>query len=551
MKNLGGRALTAHILTEEVDPTCDPLGPENKLIIAGMLLGGTTISTSNRLSFGTKSPLTGGIKESNVGGTAGSYLAGHGIKALILEDAPEENTCHLLLIKADGAIELHDAISLSGKGNYEIVETMQKRYGAKISVISNGIAGERQYLNSSIQVTEMGIEKPCRAAARGGVGAVLGSKGIKVIVIEKPALPYKMKMVDETAFRTASKKVTKAVLDGRGMLSDVGTAGIIGATIPMAIAPYRNFNGGQLTAEEEERFNVQTIVERIRAYGGSTGHACQAGCVVKCSNIVNDRNGTFLTAGFEYETIELFGPNCAIFDIDMIAACDRFCDDYGFDTIELGASLGVYMDAGEISWADTEGVLNLFKSFYGDNPVADDFGAGTQKLGEKLGVKRIPTVKGQAIPAYDPRNLKGTGAAYAISPMGADHTCGASLSRKDLPPTGKSGQLEFAVNSQGIMAACDSNVCLFAWAMTASAGEEYANAVSAALGGKWSFEDILTMGKQCVEKEQVFNRRAGILPDDDRLPAFFYQEASSATGAVFDITHEEVEEMWHHRSLTE
>lgn len=549
LKNLGGRALTSHMLLNEVNPTCDPLGPENKLVIAGMLLGGTSISTSNRLSIGTKSPLTGGVKESNVGGTAGGYLASHGIKAMVLEGTPETDECRILHIKSDGDMEFLATEELRGKGNYEVVSKTREQFGTKISVISNGLAGERKYINSAIMVTEMGTETPCRAAARGGVGAVLGSKGIKAIVIEKALKPYKMNMVDGEKFQQASKQVIQSVMDKRGMLSEVGTAGIIGATIPLSIAPYRNFNGGKMTEEEKEKFNVQTIVSRIRSYGGGTGHACQPGCVVKCSNVYNNEQGEYVTAGFEYETIELFGPNCGIFNLDVIASIDRFCDDYGFDTIELGASLGVYMDAGEMAWADGEGSLNMFHSFYGNNPVAHDFGAGTQKLGEKLGVKRIPTVKNQAIAAYDPRNLKGTGASYAISTMGADHTCGASLSRKDLIPTEKEGQLAFAVNSQGIMAACDSNVCLFAWGATAAAGEAYAKAVESALGGAWTFNDIIKMGERCVEEERTFNERAGFTPEDDRLPAFFYDEPSSATGAVFDIHQDEVEEMWHNQAM--
>ena len=339
-KKLGGRSLTTHILLEEVNPACDALGPENKLIIAGMLLSGTPITTCNRLSFGAKSPLTNGIKESNVGGVAGSHLARHGIKAIIFEDAPEEKQCNILLIDADGKIELKDASYLAGKSNYDLVEIVTEKFGNDVSVISNGIAGERGYFNSSIQVTEMGNGKPCRAAGRGGLGAVMGSKGIKAVVIQKAAEPYVIDMVDRGRFTAASRKVAQSVLDDRGLLSEVGTIGLLGATIPTAMAPYKNFNGGAMTEEEIEKFNAQIVIDRVRSYGGGTGHACQPGCAVKCSNIVNDEQGKFITAGFEYETAELFGPNCALFDVDTIFKIDRFCDDFGFDTIELGVTLG-------------------------------------------------------------------------------------------------------------------------------------------------------------------------------------------------------------------
>jgi len=404
-KKLGGRALTSKILLDEVNPACDPLGSENKLIIAGMLLAGTTISTCNRISVGTKSPLTGGIKESNVVGTAGWYLASHGIKALILEDAPIDKKLHILHVKSNGEISLVEAEDLTEKGNYETVSILRERYGPNISIMSIGPAGERGYFNSSIMVTEMGTEKPCRAAGRGGVGAVMGSKGVKAIVIEKPLVQYRMEMQDPEAFKAAAKEVIQSVLNGRGMLSNVGTVGFLGATIPMAIAPYRNFNGGAMTEEEKEKFNVNVVVERIRSYGGSTGHGCQPGCVVKCSNIVNDKEGNYLTAGLEYETVELFGPNCGIFDMEVIARIDRFCDDFGFDTIELGVTLGVYMESGKLPWSDGEGALKLFNSFYERNNIADDFGMGAYRLGKKYGVKRIPAVKKQALAAYEPMNL--------------------------------------------------------------------------------------------------------------------------------------------------
>jgi len=546
-KRLGGRALTSKILLEEVNPAGDALGPENKLVIAGMLLSGTSISTANRLSFGAKSPLTGGIKEANTGGDAGSYLARHGIKGIIFEDIPVDKQIRILRIRKDGEILLEDADYLAGKSNYEVVDIISERFDDDVSLISNGIAGERGYFNSAIMVTEMGIKKPCRAAGRGGLGAVMGSKGIKAIVIEKPAKPYMMEMADKKHFMEESKKVIRSVLDGRGVFSKVGTVGLVDATVPMAVAPYKNFNGEAFSEEEKENFNCQKIVERIKKYEGSTGHACQPGCVVKCSNIINDEQGEFLTAGFEYETVELVGPNCAIFDVDVIAQIDRFCDDFGFDTIELGVTLGVYMESGKLSWADEQGALDLLNSFYEGNEIADDFGMGAWRLGQKYGVKHIPTVKGQAMAAYDPRNLKGTGTVYAISTMGADHTCGASLSRRDLVPTEKEGQLEFAVDAQAKMAACDCNVCLFAWAGTAAAGDAYAEAVSAALGGEWTFKDIIEMGRECIIREREFNRLAGISPDQDKLPEFFYSEPSSATGAVYDITFEEIQERWHNQ----
>jgi aldehyde:ferredoxin oxidoreductase len=269
------------------------------------------------------------------------------------------------------------------------------------------------------------------------------------------------------------------------------------------------------------------------------------GCLVKCSNIVNDENGNYLTAGFEYETIELFGPNCKIYDLDVIAKIDRFCDDFGFDTIELAVTLGVYFDSGKMNWSEGAKALAMFESFYAGGELADDFGMGALRLGEKYGVKRIPAVKGQAIAAYEPRNLKGTGMVYALSTMGADHTCGNSITRPEMKGTEKEGVLDFAVGIQNAMAACDSNMCLFSFAATIAEIHEYANAINAAYGYEWTAANVMGMGGKAIATEREFNRRAGFTPAQDALPEFFYKDPAPATGAVFDITAEEVAEKWH------
>ena len=546
-RKLAGRALAAHFVSAEVDPACEPLGPDNKMILAGMMLTGTTFSMANRLSVGCKSPLTGTIKESNVGGTAAPYLAAHGIKALILEDQPEAPACNVILISAAGEIRVENGAYLKGLGTYKSVGLLREKYGEKASVMVIGPAGERQYLNSAIMVTEFGIDSPTRAAARGGVGAVLGSKGIKAIVIEKAAEPYKFPYADWERFKEASKKVTQAILDSRGFLSTDGTAAILGFTIPSGMAPLENFSGGIMSEEDQALFNVTKTMERIRSYGGGTGHACQPGCLVKCSNIVNDANGNFLTAGFEYETIELFGPNCKIHDLDTIAKMDRFCDDFGFDTIEAAVTLGIYRDKkgkGSFEWSDGKDALTMFESFYEGGELADDFGMGAERFGKKYGVRRIPTVKGQAIAAYDPRAMKGTGTVYALSTMGADHTAGNSLGVPGLVGTEKAGSLDFAITKQSAMAAMDSHMCLFCWGVVAADLQVYADMVAAAYGFDLTAADITALGEQTIALEREFNRRAGIRPDQDALPEFFYTDPTPE-GAVFDITAEEIAEKWH------
>lgn len=541
--NLGGRSLTSHVLSEEVDPACDPLGPENKVIIAGMLLSGTPISTTNRLSVGAKSPLTGGIKESNVGGNVSRLLSAHGIKAIILEDAPEVIKMRILLIKADGSLSLVDASDIAGKRNYESFPYLMDKYGKDSGVLAIGMAGERFYKNSSIHVSEMPHGVPSRAAARGGLASVLASKGIKALVVQKPDKKYEFEYVDAEAFKKASAGVNKNIYNNRSVVSTCGTVGFLGATVPSNMLPYKNFNGEMLSEKEAEEFNVANITQRINAFGGKSGQACQPGCIVKCSNCINDADGNYITSGFEYETLALFGPNCKIFDLEAIVRMDRFCDDIGMDTIETGVCLGIYMEAGKLEWGDSEGAMKLLESFYEGGEDAYNFGLGAGLLGKKLGVKRIPAVKNQGMAAYDPRGLKGTGTTYAISTMGADHTAGSTISNRVLKPSQKEGQLEASIALQSGICACDSFGCLLAWGSTVTA-PDLSDALAAALGGDWSVGKLMGLGAETLKKEREFNAKAGLTPDDDRIPEYMCTEPN-ASGSVYDITHEEILEKWY------
>ena len=539
---MGGRILSSHIISCEVDPRTDPLDAGNKIVIAGMIPSGTTISSSYRLSVGFKSPLTGGIKESNVGGTAGYFLSRQGIKALILEDKPVGPELNIILIAADGSIRFEEASYLKEKGTYETENILRDKFG-KAGFITVGPAGERGYLNSSIMVTEMGIEHPCRAAARGGGGAILASKGIKSIVVQQADVPYKIEYADKEAYQAAAKIVNQSIIKDNVFTS--GTCVLLGATLPNGIAPYRNFSGGLATEEEQKQYNMQTVMERMQANGGKLGHGCQPGCIVKCSNSINEKDGTFLTGGYEYETIVLMGANCGIFDPEIGMRLDRFCDDFGFDTIEFAVTLGVYLDCGKIPWGDYDAVLKLLEEITSRTGIADDFGQGAERLGKKLGARRIPSVKGQAIAGYEPRNLKGTGTTYAISPMGADHTSGSTLGNATVVPHEKAGQLELSAQLQGVMVVADAHVCLFAIGNLLKVTEDYLKALSAAFGETWTQEEFFGAGSETIKKEVAFNRAAGIGPEQDKLPDFFCEEPSAVTGSVYDITAEEIAEKWH------
>ena len=199
-RELGGRALIAQYMMANVPPTCDPLGEQNVLMLCGGVFAGTNFTTANRMSVGGKSPLTGGIKESNVGGYFGPLLAEHGLRLVTVHGLPQDGKLYLLYIKANGEVELLDAEAYRGMGTYECSETMHEIYGDAVAVMSIGPAGERGYKAASIHVTEFGTGHPCRAAARGGLGALMGSKGLKAVVIEKPTEKFKIPYADDKSY---------------------------------------------------------------------------------------------------------------------------------------------------------------------------------------------------------------------------------------------------------------------------------------------------------------------------------------------------------------
>ena len=530
---LGGRSLISKVISDEVNPTCDPLGSGNKLIICTTMLAGTTVTTAHRLSIGGKSPLTGGIKESNSGGTFATFLAQHDIKMIILENLPDSDNWQLMKIGKDGIVELVPADDYAGLTNYSLVGKLKERYGKKIGVISIGKAGEMLYRNSTVQNLDASTGYPSRACARGGMGAVMGSKKIKAVVVEKSEKPHVFPYADKKRYEAARKKFADIAANNEGMkwLREIGTPALVDLTGSKAILPVRNYSGRFY--DKLASINAEQFLGKLKVNGGKSGERCQPGCVIHCSNHYNDAKGEYLTSGLEYETIALFGANCEIADLDVIARLDRMCDDVGLDTIETGSTIGVCMEAGKIPWGDGKAAIGLIEEMIAGTELGKLLGQGTFVAGKSLGVKRIPTVKGQAMAAYDPRNLKGTGVTYATSPMGADHTAGLTL-EAPIDPLSPLAQAAVSAMMQTVSATADSFMCLFAW-FSAASPETMPELVAGVYGGEWDFDKIMDIGRQSLLREKAFNIAAGLKEEADRLPEFFLSEKSPATGAVFDI----------------
>ncbi|QNB48328.1 aldehyde ferredoxin oxidoreductase [Thermanaerosceptrum fracticalcis] len=550
---MGGRALTSHIINAEVDPHSHALGPNNKLVFAPGLLAGTPAPSSGRLSVGTKSPLTGTIKESNAGGVAAQKLARLGVKAIIVEGQPKDDKWYILKIDNEGG-QLLPADKIIGKGNYETGELLRAQFGEKAGVISIGPAGENKMSAASIAVADM-EGHPVRHAGRGGTGAVMGSKGLKALVIDDTNAPG-VEIKDKEAFRGAAQAFSKMLLAnptcGTG-LPTYGTAVLINILNEAGGLPTENFKRGRF--EGAEKISGEFMYDTILARKGNPTHACHPGCVMRCSQIYNDAEGNYLTAGFEYETIWAFGADCCIDNLDQIAMADRLCDDLGLDTIEMGVTMAVAMEAGVIPFGDGEGMLNLLKNEIGKaTPLGRILGQGAAFTGQAYGITRVPVVKKQGIPAYDPRAVKGIGVTYATTTMGADHTAGYSVATNILKvggfvnPLGTEGQVDLSRGLQIATAAIDSSgLCLFVAFTVLDEPEalpKVADMLTAQYGVKVTVDDITELGKAVLRVEREFNTRAGFTPAHDRLPEFFANEPVPPHNTTFDIAGEELDKVF-------
>jgi len=551
-RGLGGRGLTSTIISKEVPPHCHPLGAENKLVIAPGLLSGTTAAMSGRISIGCKSPLTGTIKESNAGGQPSQMLARLGYAAIVLERKPKDDTLYKIFINKDG-VKIEADNSLKMLGNYDLVDRMKGEYGDKISCISIGPAGEMKLAAASIACTDMEL-RPTRHAGRGGVGAVMGSKGVKVIVIDDSGCKMRSPKEPEKF-----KEATKRWVDGLKKNPTTGQAlpaygtNVLANVINEAGAyPTRNFSQGQF--EGTSNISGEFQAEREKERGGNPTHGCHRGCIIKCSGIYVDKDGNYVTKQPEYETVWANGANCGIDDLDAIAQLDRLYDDYGLDTIEMGATLGVAMEAGIAKFGDANAAIELIKEVGKGTPLGRILGSGAAVTGKVFGVERVPVVKGQALPAYDPRGIQGIGVTYATSTMGADHTAGYAVATNVLGVGGKvdplkpEGQVELSRNLQISTAAIDSTgMCLFvAFAIMDQPDTFQAliDMINAFYGLNWTADSFAELGKSILKNEREFNSKAGFTKEHDRLPSFFKKEPLPPHNITFMVEDEDLDKVF-------
>ena len=550
---MGGRGLTSAIISKEVPPTCHPLSEDNKLVIAPGLLSGSAAAMSGRISVGCKSPLTGGIKEANAGGQPSQMLGRLGYAAIVLEGKPQADTLYKVLINQDG-VEIKADNGLCMLGNYDVVDKMKAEHGEKIACISIGQAGEQKLAGASIAFTDMEL-RPTRHAGRGGVGAVMGAKGVKVIVVDDAGCKMR-KPADPENFKAANKEfvagLRKHPVSGEGMPA-YGTNVLTNVINEAGAYPTKNFQLGQFDGCEQISGETQAETENARGGEGSATHGCHRGCVIRCSGTFYDKDGNYVTKQPEYETVWAHGGNCGINDLDAIAQIDRLDDDYGLDTIEMGATIAVAMEGGLAEFGDAEAAIKLVKEVGAGTPLGKILGSGAAVTGKVLGVERIPVVKGQAMPAYDPRGIMGIGVTYATSTMGADHTAGYAVGSNILGTGGKTdalspeGQAELSKNLQIATAAIDATgMCLFIAFPLLDQPETFQaliDVINAFSGASLTADDVTELGKSILKSEREFNAAAGFTKKDDRLPDYFKTEKLPPHDITFQVSDEELDQV--------
>jgi aldehyde:ferredoxin oxidoreductase len=559
---LAGRGLTSTIVHDEVPATCHPLGPNNKLVFSPGFVTGTSAPTSARISAGAKSPLTGGIKEANAGSEWPAALAAMRIRALIVEGQPKEKDEYWMVTlawdEAEGKpkVEFLPANQYVGLTTQEEFDQVYARFG-KVTIAGIGRSGEYRYGNAGIVFDDL-EHRATRYSGRGGLGSVMGSKGLKFILIKRKGAPG-VEIADKALFEEGRKKMTEAlrthdISKPKGGLNTYGTAVLVNIMNEAGGLPTRNFSSGRF--EQAPNIAGEAIFEGNKERLGKElyNHACSPGCIIQCSNTWHKPDGTEHTSCVEYESAWALGADCGVGDLDDVAELVRLCNEYGLDTIETGTTLAVAMEAGVAEFGDGKKAIELVHEMGKGTPLGRILGAGTESAARVLGVVHSPTVKGQSMPAYEPRAVKGIGITYATTTMGADHTAGYTIAPEILSVGGKAdplspeGKADLSRAFQATTAFIDScGHCLFiAFAILdiPSGMQGMVDEVNGVLGTNYTPDDVVKLGSDILRKERAFNEAAGFTKVHDRVPEFMKYEPLPPHNVVFDVPDEALDAVY-------
>lgn len=517
---IGGRGLGVRILMDMVNPKIDPLDPENVLIFASGPVAGSGFPMGTRYDVITKSPLTGTTTSANSGGKFGTSMKRAGYDAVVIQGRAERPVYILI---DDGHAEIRDASALWGMTTGETTTALQEDIGDPgLSVACIGPAGERLVRFAVV------INETSRAAGRGGVGAVMGSKNVKAVAARGSG---RITVADRDRFRTLKAEITAKIrenaISGEG-LPRFGTAVLVNIINENYILPTRNFQSGHFPAAE----NVSGERMADTILSGKTG--CQA-CIIQCGREI-DLKGKEMT-GPEYETIWAFGPDCGIDDLAAISEANALANDLGLDTISAGATIACAMELSErgyineeIRFGDAEQMVDLVHRIGYREGIGDELAEGSFRFARRYGHPELSmSVKRQELPAYDPRGLQGHGLAYATSVRGGDHVYGYMIapevlgSPEKLDPYSNAGKAELTKTFQDLTAFIDSSgACLFTSFPLGAA--DYGAVASTVTGYDIDADEVLRIGERIWNMQRVFNLRAGCTRDDDTLPPRLLRE---------------------------
>jgi len=539
---VGGRGLGVKYVYEN-GPKVDPLGPENLLCIMNGPLSGTRAKMSGRLAVVTKSPLTGTVTDSHMGGWTAAKLKWAGFDGLLIKGASEKPV--YLLVK-DGEVSIHDASDLWGKTTHEVHRILRERHGEEADVMAIGPAGENLVRFANW------INNDERAAGRGGTGAVAGSKKLKAIVVvgKQDKMPQPK---DPELWREADRLASAAINDPKnvtapkkGGLSLYGTNVLMNITNVMGALP--TFNAQHTCIEGAEKISGEYIREH-RLIQDNTCHACPVACKKMVEVHVDGKTIRF--ESYEYESAWALGAHAGHTDTDWTGYAIYLCNAYGMDTIEAGNAIAVLMEATEkgyyqgadgIRFGDKEGEVRVLEAIAFRRGVGDMLAEGPARFAKAIGHPEISLeVKGQSIPAYDPRGLKGMGIAYATSNRGACHLRAYTPASEILgvpyktDPLAWQGKGELTKLLQDLSAFTDSlDLCKFS--QFAEGPEEYAKQLAAYWGRPVTPEEILRIGERIYNLERHYNNLAGWAEGSDYLPQRFLQEPSDCAGSKGQLT---------------
>ncbi|MFW5913848.1 MAG: aldehyde ferredoxin oxidoreductase family protein [Bacillota bacterium] len=519
-KFVGGRGLGSKMLYDEIDPKIDALSPENKIIFMNGPMSGTPTPTGGRYMVITKSPLSGTIASSNSGGTWGARLKYAGYDGIIVEGKAKDPV--YVTIDED-SVEIKDASDVWGRLVHETTDILQKDKDSNVLTI--GPAGERLSRMASI------MNERDRAAGRSGVGAVMGSKNLKAIVVSGKK---KVSLSDEAQTRQNNKDATNKLKEnpvtGEG-LPTYGTAVLVNIINANGVFPTNNFQTG--TFDEAEAISGETIAEKYLV----RKDPCHR-CPIACGRYT--RTKKVEGGGPEYETIWAFGADCGVSDAEAVIEANHWCNQYGLDTISAGSTLASAMELKErglldhvdfeghdLEFGNAESMIYWLKKTGEGEGFGKELAQGSYRLCESYGHPELSmSVKKLELPAYDPRGVKGHGLNYATSNRGGCHVRGYMISPEILGLPEKLERLELEGKPtwvkifQDLTAFIDSSgLCLFT--SFALGADDYANIYNAIVGTKWTADDVLKAGERIYNIERQFNLEAGITPDEDTLPGRF------------------------------